>query len=95
MSGSDPKASKIYKIDVGGDMIGLAGIEQAFLEAIKLGLKGEQAAEKILEIVERINFIPEGSRREYKWALSLAYREYLSDPSKVKKAMELDQIPAC
>ncbi|HAG11059.1 MAG TPA: hypothetical protein DCK76_06695 [Desulfotomaculum sp.] len=95
MSGSDPKASKIYKIDVGGDMIGLSGVEQAFLEVMKLGLKGDQAAEKILEIVERTNFIPEGSERQYKWALSLAYRNYLADPSTGKKAMEFDQKPAC
>jgi hypothetical protein len=95
MSGRDPKASKIYKIDVGGDMIGLAGVEQAFLEVIKLGLKGDQAAEKILEIVERTNFIPEGSERQYKCALSLAYRNYLADPSAGKKAMEFEQKPAC
>jgi len=88
-------ASKIYKIDVGGDMIGLAGVEQAFLEVMKLGLKGDQAAEKLLEIVGRTNFIPESAEREYKWALHLAYRNYIADPSKVKKAMEFEQKPAC
>ncbi|KUK52304.1 MAG: hypothetical protein XD78_2055 [Desulfotomaculum sp. 46_296] len=76
-------------------MIGLAGVEQAFLEVMKLGLKGDQAAEKLFEIVGRINFIPESSERQYKWALSLAYRNYLADPSIGKKAMEFDQKPAC
>ena len=95
MSGSNPNKLKIYKIDVGGDMIGLAGVEQAFLEVIKLGLKGDQVAEKLLEIVGRNNFIPESCERQYKWALSLAYRNYLADPSTGKKAMEFDQKPAC
>ena len=95
MSSSDPKSSKIYKIDVGGDMIGLAGAEQAFLEVMKLGLKGDQAAEKLLEIVGRTNFIPESAEREYKWALYLAYRNYIADPSTGKKAMEFEQKPAC
>ncbi|MDF9409644.1 MAG: hypothetical protein A4E53_03392 [Pelotomaculum sp. PtaB.Bin104] len=95
MSSCDPNASKIYKIDVGGDMIGLAGVEQAFLEVLKLGLKGDQAAEKLLEIVGRRNFIPESAERQYKWALYLAYRNYIADPSTGKKAMEFDQSLVC
>lgn len=90
MSCSNPNASKIYKIDVGGDMIGLAGVEQAFLEVLKLGLKGDQAAEKLLEIAGRRNFIPESAERQYKWALYLAYRNYIADPSTGKKAMEFE-----
>lgn len=91
MSCSVPSASKIYKIDVGGDMIGLAGVERAFLEVLKLGLKGEEASDKIFEIVGRTNYIPECAERQYKWALYLAYRQYISDPAKMKKAMEIDQ----
>ncbi|KAF1085517.1 hypothetical protein SPSYN_01660 [Sporotomaculum syntrophicum] len=52
----------------------MAGVEHAFLEVIKLGLTGAEAAEKLLEIVGRRNFIPETAERQYKYALILAYR---------------------
>ncbi|MCG9968755.1 hypothetical protein L9W92_11960 [Pelotomaculum terephthalicicum JT] len=95
MSSSVPNASKIFKIDVGGDMIGLAGVERAFLEVLKLGLKGDQASKKLLEIVGRTNYIPKSAERQYEWALYLAYRNYIADPSTVKKAMEFDQSLVC
>ncbi len=95
MSCSDPNTSKIYKLDVGGDMIGLAGVEHAFLEVMKLGLTGDEVAKKLLEIVGRRNFIPESAERQYKYALYLAYRNYISDPATGKKAMEFEQQPAC
>ncbi|KAF1085047.1 hypothetical protein SPSYN_01183 [Sporotomaculum syntrophicum] len=93
MSCSDPNASKIYKLDVGGDMIGLAGVEHAFLEVMKLGLTGDEAADKLLEIVGRRNFIPETAERQYKYALILAFRHYKSDPASGKKAMEFEPLP--
>jgi hypothetical protein len=95
MSSSDPNASKIYKIDVGGDMIGLAGVENAFLEVMKLGLTGDEAADKILEIVGKRNFIPETAERQYKYGLYLAFRKYKDDPSSGKKAMEFELPQAC
>jgi len=95
MGGSAPSASKIYKIDVGGDMIGLAGVENAFLEVMKLGLKSDQIADKLLEIVGRRNFIPETAETQYKWALYLAYRNYIAEPSSGKKAMEFEIPQAC
>ncbi len=95
MGSCDTNASKIYKIDVGGDKIGLAGVEQAFLEVMKLGLTGDQVAEKLLEVVGRRNFIPESAEMQYKWALYLAYRNYIADPSIGKKAMEFDQQLVC
>ncbi len=95
MSCSNPNASKIYKLDVGGDMIGLAGVEHAFLEVMKLGLTGDEVAKKLLEIVGRRNFIPESAERQYKYALYLAYRNYMADPSSRKKAMEFELPQAC
>ena len=96
MSSSDANASKkIYMIDVGEEMIGLAGVENAFLEVMKLGLKSDQVADKLLEIVERRNYIPETAERQYKYALYLAFRNYIADPSSGKKAMEFELPQAC
>lgn len=95
MSCSDPNASKLYKLDVGGDMIGLVGVEQAFLEVMKLGLTGDEAVNKLLEIVGRRNFIPETAERQYKYALSMAFRSYKRDPASGKKAMKFELPIAC
>lgn len=93
MSSIDLNASKIYKIDVGGDVIGLAGVEHAFLEVMKLGLTGDEAADKLLEIVGGRNYIPETAERQYRNAIYLAYRNYKADPSSGKKAMEFELPP--
>jgi len=85
---SDPNASKIFRLDVGGDMIGLAGVENAFLEIMNLGLNGDQIGDKLLELVGKKNFIPETAERQYKYALYSAYKTYIADPASGKKAME-------
>jgi len=74
----DPDAPKIYKLNVGGDMIGLAGVEQAFLDIMELDIKGDEAAEKLLEIVGRRNYIPESAENQYKRALYTEYRNYVA-----------------
>ncbi len=74
----DPDAPKIYKLNVGGDMIGLAGVEQAFLDIMELDIKGDEAAEKLLEIVGRRNYIPESAENQYKRALYAEYRNYVA-----------------
>ncbi len=73
----DPNAPKIYMLNVGGEMIGLSGVEQAFLDVMDFNLEGEQAGEKLLEIIGRRNYIPECAEKEYKWALILEYRKYV------------------
>jgi len=74
----DPDAPKIYKLNVGGVMVGLAGVEQAFLDVKSLDLAGQKAAEKLLEIVERKNYIPESAEREYKIALLAEYKNFIA-----------------
>ena len=93
MNINDPNAPKIYKIDIGGDMIELVGVEQAFFEVMILDLTGDRAAVKLLEIVGRINSIPEDAESQYKCALYFAYRNYIANPypSIGKKAKEFDQ----
>jgi len=74
----DPDAPKIYKLNVGGVMVGLVGVEQAFLDVMSQGLTGQKAAEKLLEIVEQRNYIPESAEREYKMALLSEYKNYMA-----------------
>jgi len=79
MSGCcDPNAPKIYKLNVGGEMLGLVGVEQAFLDVQSLNLAGEKAAEKLLQIVGRRNYIPESAEVEYKRALYAEYKNYIA-----------------
>lgn len=74
----DPKVPKIFMLGVGGDLVGLVGLEQAFLDVRGLGLENEKAAGKLLEIVKRRNYVPEGFELEYKIALHTAYKKYLA-----------------
>jgi len=74
----DPNAPKVYKLNVGGELLGLAGVEQAFLDVRILDLAGEKAAEKLLEIVERKNYIPESAEREYEIALLAEYKNFIA-----------------
>ncbi|MGI6308802.1 MAG: hypothetical protein ACOX1X_09470 [Dethiobacteria bacterium] len=74
----EPNAPRVYKLNVGGDMIGLIGVEQAFQDVRNLDLTGEKAAAKLLEIVERKNYIPESAAREYKRALLTEYKNFLT-----------------
>ena len=73
----DPKAPKVYTLIVGGVLVGLIGVEQAFLDLKSLDLVNEEIAEKLFEIVAKRNYIVEGSEREYKIALLAAYKNYL------------------
>ncbi|GAB6151503.1 hypothetical protein JCM17380_02530 [Desulfosporosinus burensis] len=57
--------------------MGLIGLEQAFLDVKSLDLVNDEAAEKLLEIVARKNYIVEGAKRDYKIALLEAYKQYL------------------
>ncbi len=74
----DPNAPKFFKLNVSGEPIGLAGVEQAFLDVKDLDLTGEKAADKLLEIVQRINYIPESAERDYKRALLTEFKNYLA-----------------
>ena len=73
----DPKAPKVFTLEVGGALVGLMGVEQAFLDVKSLDLVNKEAAEKLLEIVARRNYIVEGAKRAYKIALLEAYIKYL------------------
>lgn len=74
----DPNAPRIYNLNIGGMIIGLAGLEQAFLDVRDLNLDEKEVAEKILEIVQRRNYIPESAEREYKNALLGEYKKYIA-----------------
>ncbi len=74
----DPNAPKIYKLNVGGIQVGLFGLEQAFLDIKDLDLADEKATEKLLDIVQQKNYVPESAEREYKRALFAEYKRYLA-----------------
>jgi len=74
----DPNAPKVLTLIIGGQLVGLIGVEQAFLDVRSLELGDGEAAEKLLEIVARRNYIVEGTEREYKIALLAAYKSYIA-----------------
>ena len=74
----DSGAAKIITLIVGSELVGLIGVEQAFMDVRRLGLVNEEAAEKILEIVKRRNYIIEGDELAYKIALLAAYESYVA-----------------
>ncbi len=76
--------TKIYKLDVDGNMIGLAGVEQAFLDVLALDLNGDEAAEKLLELVKKSNYVPKCAETEYKKAIYADYKKYIADPKKLR-----------
>jgi len=71
-----PGAPKIITLIVGSELVGLIGVEQAFLDVRNLDLDDEEVAEKLLEMVKKRNYIVEGDEREYRIALLAAYKNY-------------------
>ncbi|GAB6154453.1 hypothetical protein JCM17380_32030 [Desulfosporosinus burensis] len=74
----DPKAPKLVTLIVGGSLVGLIGVEQAFLDVSSLELEDGEVAEKLLQIVAQRNYIANGTERDYKIALLAAYNSYLA-----------------
>lgn len=72
-----PGAPKVYNLKVGGELVGLVGVEEAFQNVKNLDLSGEEAAEKLLEILGQRNYIPQSSEGEYKIALLKEYDSFL------------------
>ena len=74
----DPNAPKLLMLNVGGEIVGLVAVEQAFLDVMDLGLSEEEVGEKLLGIVKRKNFVPDRAELEYKLALLEAYKNYIA-----------------
>ena len=74
----DPRNPKVYTLNVGGDLVGLVGVEQAFLDVRSLDLVDEKAAEKLLEILKQKNYIPERFELEFKIALHAQYKNFIA-----------------
>lgn len=77
----------IYRLRVGGNWVGLTGVEQVFLDVKDLNLTGQKAAETLLAMVGRKNYIAESAEEEYKVALLAEYNHYLAKQAKKNKAM--------
>lgn len=67
---------QIQKLNVGGDVIGLRSVDEAFQSVWSRRLVGGKAAEKLFEIVSQKNYIAEGCEQEYKVALLEAYERH-------------------
>lgn len=74
----DPNAPKVLMLNVGGEIVGLVAVEQAFLDVKGLDLADEEIAEKLLDIVKQRNYVPDGAEVEYKLALHTAYKNYIA-----------------
>lgn len=74
----DPNAPKLLMLNVGGEIVGLVAVEQAFLDVKELDLTDEKVAEKLLDIVKRRNHVPDRAEMEYKVALLVAYKNYIA-----------------
>ncbi|MGB9887214.1 MAG: hypothetical protein ACPLPT_07645 [Moorellales bacterium] len=62
-------------IEVGGDQVGIIGLDEALAEVRSLGLADEEAIkDELLRRISTRNYIPEGDEPHYRKAL---YREYL------------------
>ena len=79
----DPNAPKPYYLKVDEDVVGLIGVEQSFLDVSKLDLADEEVAEKLLEIVEKRNYIPQSAREEFKTALFKQYKNYFAKKKQI------------
>jgi small redox-active disulfide protein 2 len=70
----------VTQLRIGGHLVGLAGLEEAFAEIKALGISDEQTLQKeIIQRLGKLNYIPEGSEVDYGKALLLEYRRSLGE----------------
>lgn len=69
---------RIHTLSVGGDLVGIIGLEHIIAEVKALGLADESEIKReLLERVERRNYVASGSREDYVKALWQEYRRRL------------------
>lgn len=73
---NNPRKTKSRILVIGGQLVGIAGLDEAFQHVRSLGLVGGKAAEKLFEMVQRENYIAEGTGPEYKVGLLAAYEKH-------------------
>jgi len=67
---------RVHTLSVGGDLVGIIGLEQIIAEVRALGLEDEsQIKEELLERVERRNYVASSAREDYGKALWQEYRK--------------------
>jgi len=91
MSGCcDPKAPRVYKLNLDGGQVGLLGVEQAFLEVLSLGRADEDVlAEELLRRLKKKNYIPDSAAGKYKAALLREYKEFAARAQKEDNGKEV------
>ncbi|OPX86806.1 MAG: hypothetical protein A4E53_02838 [Pelotomaculum sp. PtaB.Bin104] len=72
-------AGSFNMLNIGGELVELAGLGQAFLDVMGLDLAGDEAAEKLLENVGLKNYIPVCAENEYRLALLAEYKNFIAE----------------
>jgi NAD-dependent dihydropyrimidine dehydrogenase PreA subunit len=90
---------------VGGNLVGLVGLDEVFEQFFKSDIKPTQKlGEKLLVEIKRLNYIPAKAEKDYREALSGEYRIYyikgktqkgekIAEPQKTYKGIPREQIP--
>ena len=70
----------ITQLRIGGNLVGLAGLEDVFAQIKALGVSDEMTLKsEIIQRLGKINYMPSGSEEEYGKALLLEYRRTLGE----------------
>ncbi|MEW6274023.1 MAG: thioredoxin family protein [Bacillota bacterium] len=95
MSGCcDPKAPRVYKLNLDGGQVGLLGVEQAFLDVLSLGMADDDTlAAELVRHLKKNNYIPDSAAGKYKAALLREYKEFAVRAQKDQKEDNGKEVP--
>ncbi len=72
-------------LQIKGVLVGVIGLEEAFLNVMQRGIKDEEEVkEALLEEVSKRNYVPQNYEVDYKEALFRAYCSFLSEKEREK-----------
>jgi hypothetical protein len=72
-----PTIAGVRQIDVGGNKIGIVGLNETFEGLYRAGTKPEYLhGAELIEALKEMNHIPEGAKEKYKEAFLREYQRY-------------------
>ena len=72
--------SGVVQIRVAGTPVGIIGLSEIFEEAVQRAVKpDEEGALTLLELVERVNYVPQPARADYAASLLREFRRFLGE----------------
>jgi hypothetical protein len=85
------KADDITQVRIGKNLIGLKGLPKVFKELSSRALESPEAAqEELLRRAAGVNYIPSGSRDDYRRALWREFRRFRGEAAETEGAMGLE-----